>query len=159
MLVALCGPQDFTFSKQCETLRFHRVVLRRERYLLGTLAPAECLRGVELDMFNPGNWELQNLRGRNSNLWRHLDIVWIVSTALLDPWSFSFQKKTPNPYMFSRKNSPINRRFGTRWIPRMNFRKEDLNLGRLQKLRKEVFPDAPGDYEKALLSTTGQVTR
>ena len=46
-----------------------------ERYLLGTLAPAECLRGVELDMSNPGNWELQNLRGRNSNLWRHLDIV------------------------------------------------------------------------------------
>lgn len=44
-------------------------------------------------------------------------------------------------------------------LPRMNFRKEDLNLGRLQKLRKEVFPDAPGDYEKALLSTTGQVTR
>ena len=28
MLVALCGPQDFTFSKQCETLRFHRVVNR-----------------------------------------------------------------------------------------------------------------------------------
>jgi len=27
---------------------------------------------------------------------------------------------------------------------------EDLNLGRLQKLRKEVFPDAPGDSEKAL---------
>lgn len=26
-----------------------------ERYLLGTLAPAECLRGVELDMSNPGN--------------------------------------------------------------------------------------------------------
>ena len=30
-----------------------------------------------------------------------------------------------------------------------HFRKEDLNLGRLQKLRKEIFPDAPGDYEKA----------
>lgn len=36
----------------------------------------------------------------------------------------------------------------------MNFRKEDLNLGRLQKLRKEVFPDAPGDYEKALCFST-----
>lgn len=26
--------------------------------------------------------------------------------------------------------------------------KEDLNLGRLMKLRREVFPDSPGDYEK-----------
>lgn len=54
----------------------------------------------------------------------------------------------------SKKNHQILTFFRfMRWIARfdtMNFRKEDLNLGRLQKLRKEVFPDAPGDYEKAL---------
>ena len=26
---------------------------------------------------------------------------------------------------------------------------EDVNLGRLQKLRREIFPENPGDYDKA----------
>lgn len=37
---------------------------------------------------------------------------------------------------------------------------EDVNLGRLQRLRREIFPDKPGDYEKALsLGAPGSVSR
>ncbi len=71
-----CGPVWTSRFPNWRFANFHVFrtnVKHLSRHLLGTLAPAECLRGVELDMFNPGSGELQNLWGRNSNLWRHLD--------------------------------------------------------------------------------------
>lgn len=69
-------------------------------------------------------------------------------TTVYDPWSFSFQKKLQILSFFRGKIHQI--RVWNAMNPTIcHFRKEDLNLGRLQKLRKEIFPDAPGDYEKA----------
>ena len=161
MLVALCGPQDFTFSKQCETLRFHRVV---NRCMLSYIRFIQILWDVffffEIFFLFWKDYHSfrflallhflasRNARGISWARWLLLSASVVLSliclilatesfkisegeiqifedtwisfrlfqqycckfsekiTTVYDPWSFSFQKKTPNPFISSRKNSP-----------------------------------------------------